>query len=94
MRFRCLRMALQTGKRNRSGEKAAALAPAPDIVDNLLDMCDFCIREVGDLDISFVVEFQQKVGAYREKGCDFQKHIDGRKDIIILPVGNGLLGNA
>ena len=55
-------------------------------------MCQVLIAEAGNFDIFPLIQFKKVIRTDREKSCNFYKHFNRRKNIIIFPVGYGLFG--
>ena len=65
-----------------------------DIPDDLLNVSQLHVRQTGNFNITPVVKLQQKISGDREEGRDLHQHLNRGKNIVILPVGDGLLGDA
>ncbi len=61
-----------------------------DIINNLADMGQLHIGKAGHFNVTPAVQFQQVVGAYGKELGNLDQHFYGRKNVIILPVGNRL----
>ena len=57
-------------------------------------MINLRIGKIRYIDHPFLTSTKQIIGADSEKICNFTKHLNRRNDVIILPIGYALLGNA
>lgn len=64
------------------------------VVDDHLNVRQLLWGQPADFEIVPAVQLQEIVRAHGEKAGYLDQHINGRKDIVIFPVGDGLLGDS